>query len=63
MLEFILEFGKIYIETGLLITFTFICVNTFFRDEENDLTFGESLSFIFLYPFILYYIFNKKKNG
>lgn len=63
MLEFILSLGKIYMITGFLITFSFTLINHLAQDKENEFTFSESLSFMFFYPFILYYIFNKKDNG
>jgi hypothetical protein len=66
MLEFILNqlliFGKIYVILGLLITFTFMCINYVTRDKENEFTFSETLGFIFFYPVILYYILNKEDN-
>lgn len=66
MLESILNqlliLGQIYIILGLLITFTFLCINCIIKDKENEFTFIESLGFIFFYPIILYYAFNKKDN-
>ena len=66
MLEFILNqllyLGKIYIILGLLITFTFMCINYVTRNKENEFTFSETLGFIFFYPVILYYIFNEEDN-
>jgi NADH:ubiquinone oxidoreductase subunit 3 (subunit A) len=66
MLEFILDqflvLGQIYIILGLLVTFTFLCINYITRDKETEFTFIESLGFIFFYPVILYYAFNKKDN-
>lgn len=66
MLEFILNqllvFGKIYVILGLLVTFTFLCINYITRDKENEFTFAESLGCIFFYPIILYYAFNGKND-
>jgi hypothetical protein len=63
MLEFILDqflvLGQIYIILGLLVTFTFLCINYIVKDKENEFTFSESFGLIFFYPVILYYAFNK----
>jgi hypothetical protein len=41
MLEFILDqflvLGQIYIILGLLVTFTFLCINYITRDKENGI--------------------------
>ncbi len=64
MLEFILNqlllLGQIYIILGLLVTFTFLCINYIVKDKENEFTFIESLGFIFFYPIVLYYAFKRK---
>ena len=66
MLEFILNqlffLGKIYIITGSLVTLSFVFINYMAQDKENEFTLGESLSFIFFYPVILYHIFNRDDN-
>ena len=67
MLEYILYLLKnlsiIYLGIGILISLIYSLLTHIIKDKEGELTFLELIGTIIFYPIILYYTFNKGKNG